>query len=66
MDWKALRERIKRRGMRNSNCLCHRSDRDVANIIGVFRLDRADLSEPVREVEPVGEFTVLNEYLVAT
>src|SRR5258708_14807225 len=33
---------------------CHRSDRDDREHHRGFRLDRADLSEPVREVEPVG------------
>jgi len=28
MDWKALRERVKRHGMRNSNCLAIRTDGD--------------------------------------
>jgi len=34
MDWKALRERIKRQGMRNSNCLAIAPTATIANIIG--------------------------------
>ena len=41
-------------GMRNSNCLAIAPTATIANIIGVSRVHRADLPEPVREVEPVG------------
>src|SRR5947209_8988635 len=35
MDWKALREHIRRHGMRNSNCLAIAPTATIANIIGV-------------------------------
>src|SRR5262252_7356487 len=34
MDWKALRERVKRHGMRNSNCIAIAPTATIANIIG--------------------------------
>ena len=54
LDWDALRERIKQVGMRNSNCLAIAPTATIANIIGAVAVDRADLPEPVREIEPVG------------
>ena len=35
LDWEALRARIKRHGMRNSNCLAIAPTATIANIIGV-------------------------------
>ena len=54
LDWEPLRARIKQHGMRNSNCLAIAPTATIANIVGVSAVDRADLPEPVREVEPVG------------
>ena len=54
LDWEALRERIKQHGMRNSNCIAIAPTATIANIIGAVAVDRADVPEPVRQVEPVG------------
>lgn len=54
MDWATLRARIATHGMRNSNCIAIAPTATISNIIGVSALYRADLSEPVCEVEPVG------------
>jgi len=42
----------------------HRAHGTIANIVGVSASIEPTFPEPVREVEPLGEFTVVNEYLV--
>ncbi len=54
LDWEPLRARIRQHGMRNSNCLAIAPTATIANIIGVSASHRADLPEPLREIEPVG------------
>jgi ribonucleoside-diphosphate reductase alpha chain len=56
LDWDPLRERIKRHGMRNSNCIAIAPTATIANIVGVSA-----------SIEPTYQnlFTVTNEYLVA-
>ena len=65
MDWNALRDRISRFGMRNSNCVAVAPTATISNIVGV------DASiEPVYQNLYVksnlsGEFTVVNDNLAA-
>ena len=59
----ALRTASKIHGMRNSNSVAIAPTATISNIIGVG-LHRAELREPVRQIEPPGEFTVINEHLV--
>ena len=49
LDWDALRARIREHGMRNSNCVAIAPTATISNIIGVERLDRALLRQPVGE-----------------
>src|SRR5712671_6101183 len=65
MDWNALRERIKRRGMRNSNCLAIAPTATIANIIGVSASIEPTFQNLFVKSNLSGEFTVVNEYLVA-
>jgi ribonucleoside-diphosphate reductase alpha chain len=65
MDWKGLRERIKRRGMRNSNCLAIAPTATIANIIGVSASIEPTFQNLFVKSNLSGEFTVVNEYLVA-
>jgi ribonucleoside-diphosphate reductase alpha chain len=65
MDWKALRERIKRRGMRNSNCLAIAPTATIANIIGVSASIEPTFQNLFVKSNLSGEFTIVNEYLVA-
>ena len=53
LDWEPLRARIRAQGMRNSNC-CDRADGDDREHHRHVALHRADVQEPVRQVEPVG------------
>jgi len=65
MDWKALRERIKRHGMRNSNCLAIAPTATISNIIGVSASIEPTYQNLYVKSNLSGEFTVVNEYLVA-
>ncbi len=65
MDWKTLRERIKRYGMRNSNCLAIAPTATISNIIGVSACIEPTYQNLYVKSNLSGEFTVVNEYLVA-
>jgi ribonucleoside-diphosphate reductase alpha chain len=64
MDWKPLRERIKRHGMRNSNCLAIAPTATIANIVGVSASIEPTFQNLFVKSNLSGEFTVVNEYLV--
>jgi ribonucleoside-diphosphate reductase alpha chain len=64
MDWKSLRERIRRHGMRNSNCLAIAPTATIANIIGVSASIEPTFQNLFVKSNLSGEFTVVNEYLV--
>jgi ribonucleoside-diphosphate reductase alpha chain len=65
LDWTALRERIRRHGMRNSNCLAIAPTATIANIIGVSPSIEPTYQNLFVKSNLSGEFTVVNEYLVA-
>jgi ribonucleoside-diphosphate reductase alpha chain len=65
MDWKALRERIRKHGMRNSNCLAIAPTATIANIVGVSASIEPTYQNVYVKSNLSGEFTVVNEYLVA-
>src|SRR5437016_3153214 len=65
MDWKALRERIKRHGMRNSNCLAIAPTATIANIVGFSASIEPTFQNLFVKSNLSGEFTVVNEYLVS-
>jgi ribonucleoside-diphosphate reductase alpha chain len=65
MDWSALRERVKRHGMRNSNCLAIAPTATIANIVGVSASIEPTFQNLFVKSNLSGEFTVVNEYLVA-
>ena len=65
LDWKALRERIRKHGMRNSNCLAIAPTATIANIIGVSPSIEPTYQNLYVKSNLSGEFTVVNEYLVA-
>jgi len=64
MDWKALRERIKQHGMRNSNCVAIAPTATISNIIGVSASIEPNYQNLFVKSNLSGEFTVVNEYLV--
>jgi ribonucleoside-diphosphate reductase alpha chain len=64
LNWAALRERIKRSGMRNSNCLAIAPTATIANIIGVSASIEPTFQNLYVKSNLSGEFTITNEYLV--
>jgi ribonucleoside-diphosphate reductase alpha chain len=64
LDWDALRERIKRHGMRNSNCVAIAPTATIANIVGVSASIEPTYQNLYVKSNLSGEFTVANEYLV--
>ena len=64
LDWEALRERIRRHGMRNSNCLAIAPTATIANIVGVSASIEPTYQNLYVKSNLSGEFTVVNEYLV--
>jgi ribonucleoside-diphosphate reductase alpha chain len=65
LDWDALRGRIKRHGMRNSNCIAIAPTATIANIVGVSASIEPTFQNLFVKSNLSGEFTVTNEYLVA-
>ncbi len=64
MDWSLLRERIKRHGMRNSNCVAIAPTATISNIIGVSACIEPTYQNLYVKSNLSGEFTEINEYLV--
>ena len=65
LDWDSLRERIRKVGMRNSNCLAIAPTATIANIVGVSASIEPTYQNLYVKSNLSGEFTVVNEYLVA-
>jgi ribonucleoside-diphosphate reductase alpha chain len=65
LDWEALRARIRAHGMRNSNCLAIAPTATIANIVGVSASIEPTYQNLYVKSNLSGEFTVVNEYLVA-
>jgi len=65
LDWEPLRARIRQHGMRNSNCLAIAPTATIANIIGVSASIEPTYQNLFVKSNLSGEFTVVNEYLVA-
>jgi ribonucleoside-diphosphate reductase alpha chain len=64
LDWDALRDRIRRHGMRNSNCLAIAPTATISNIVGVSASIEPTYQNLYVKSNLSGEFTVVNEYLV--
>ncbi|MBZ0106268.1 MAG: ribonucleoside-diphosphate reductase subunit alpha [Sulfuricella denitrificans] len=64
MDWDKLRTRIKKHGMRNSNCLAIAPTATIANIVGVSASIEPTYQNIYVKSNLSGEFTVANQYLV--
>jgi ribonucleoside-diphosphate reductase alpha chain len=65
LDWEGLRGRIKQHGMRNSNCVAIAPTATIANIIGVSASIEPTYQNLFVKSNLSGEFTVVNDYLVA-
>jgi ribonucleoside-diphosphate reductase alpha chain len=64
LDWNALRERIEKHGMRNSNCLAIAPTATISNIIGVSASIEPTYQNLYVKSNLSGEFTIPGEYLV--
>jgi len=64
LDWEALRERIRKYGMRNSNCVAIAPTATISNIIGVDASIEPTFQNLFVKSNLSGEFTVVNEHLV--
>ena len=65
MDWDALRKRIKKYGMRNSNCLAIAPTATISNIIGVSASIEPTYQNLYVKSNLSGEFTIANKSLVS-
>ncbi|MDH5538693.1 MAG: ribonucleoside-diphosphate reductase subunit alpha [Rhizobacter sp.] len=64
LDWDALRQRIARHGMRNSNCVAIAPTATISNIIGVSASIEPSFGNLSVKSNLSGEFTVVNDHLV--
>jgi ribonucleoside-diphosphate reductase alpha chain len=64
LDWDALRARIAKSGMRNSNCVAIAPTATISNIIGVDASIEPSFGNLSVKNNLSGDFTVVNEYLV--
>jgi ribonucleoside-diphosphate reductase alpha chain len=64
MDWDALRAKIAKDGMRNSNCVAIAPTATISNIIGVDASIEPCFGNLSVKSNLSGEFTVINNYLV--
>ena len=64
LDWNALRNKIAKDGMRNSNCVAIAPTATISNIIGVDASIEPCFGNLSVKSNLSGEFTVINSYLV--
>lgn len=64
LDWDALREKIKKQGMRNSNTMAIAPTATIANICGVTQSIEPTYQNLFVKSNISGEFTIINPYLV--
>ncbi|MDM7456698.1 MAG: ribonucleoside-diphosphate reductase subunit alpha [Tepidimonas sp.] len=64
LDWDALRAKIARDGMRNSNCIAIAPTATISNIVGVDASIEPCFGNLSVKSNLSGEFTVINSYLV--
>jgi ribonucleoside-diphosphate reductase alpha chain len=64
LDWKTLRQRVMKIGMRNSNVLAIAPTATIANICGVSQSIEPTYQNLFVKSNLSGEFTVINPYLV--
>ena len=64
MDWDALRKRVKKVGVRNSNCMAIAPTATISNICGVAQSIEPTYQNLFVKSNLSGEFTVVNPYLV--
>jgi len=64
LDWNAVREAVRKHGMRNSNCLAVAPTATISNITGVSQSIEPTYKNLYAKSNLSGEFTSVNTYLV--
>lgn len=64
LDWETLREKVKKQGMRNSNCMAIAPTATISNICGVSQSIEPTYQNLYVKSNMSGEFTVVNPYMV--
>jgi len=64
LEWDSLRKRVKKVGMRNSNCMAIAPTATISNICGVSQSIEPTYQNLFVKSNLSGEFTVVNPYLV--
>jgi ribonucleoside-diphosphate reductase alpha chain len=64
LDWDGLRDKVKKTGMRNSNCMAIAPTATISNICGVSQSIEPTYQNLFVKSNLSGEFTVVNPYLV--
>ena len=64
LDWDGLRKRVKKTGMRNSNCMAIAPTATISNICGVSQSIEPTYQNLFVKSNLSGEFTVVNPYMV--
>ncbi len=64
LDWRSLRSRVKKTGMRNSNCMAIAPTATISNICAVSQSIEPTYQNLFVKSNLSGEFTVVNPYLV--
>lgn len=64
LDWKPVREAVKKHGMRNSNCMAIAPTATISNIAGCFPSIEPIYKNLYVKSNMSGEFTINNPYLV--
>ena len=64
LDWTGLRKRVKKTGMRNSNCMAIAPTATISNICGVAQSIEPTYQNLFVKSNLSGEFTVVNPYMV--
>jgi ribonucleoside-diphosphate reductase alpha chain len=65
LDWDALKKKVKKQGMRNSNTMAIAPTATISTIVNVFPSIEAPYKNLYVKANQTGDFTVINEYLVA-
>lgn len=64
LDWAGLKDRVRRRGMRNSNCLAIAPTATIANIAGCYPSIEPIYKNLYVKSNLSGEFTIVNQFLI--
>ena len=64
LDWKPVREHIKKHGMRNSNCMAIAPTATTANIVGCVPTTEPIYKNLYVKSNQAGNFVVTNDYLI--